>query len=234
MVFSSLPSLPVSLWACVMVCPTVNWLWPSLCWWIYWVEPPCWWESSPRWRSEDKTLETCWCIPVCWSRQRNSPDISLWSGLEVGWYECVICVRPVWSLCRSPVRADVAGRMGFMVQRKHRGPDVQEGAGTHRQCRRPTGSQPQPQDPHLQEPPLRGLKVRWCLCLSVLIYSINVTYRHSVKPPVLLKYTEFYKHVRNISLYICTCCSVKSCCFIMVCIFIFFIVFYHSVKLWVR
>lgn len=59
-----------------------------------------------------------------------------------------------WSPRRGSVCADVSGWMGAVVQRKHRWPHIQEGAGTHRQRRRQAGSQPQPQDPHIQEPTL--------------------------------------------------------------------------------
>lgn len=51
-------------WRCVMACPTVNWLWPLLCWWTWLEEPPCWWGSSLHWRSEGRTSETYWSTLV--------------------------------------------------------------------------------------------------------------------------------------------------------------------------
>lgn len=51
-------------WRCVMACPTVNWLWPSLCWWTWLEESPCWWGSSLHWRSKGRTSETYWSTLV--------------------------------------------------------------------------------------------------------------------------------------------------------------------------
>lgn len=69
--------------------------------------------------------------------------------------------------------------MGAVVQREHRRPHVQEGAGTHRQRRRQAGSQPQPQDAHVQGPVLiqRGhvLIFPFCQYLQELLSSISET-----------------------------------------------------------
>lgn len=70
-----LPVLPVGRWRCVTASPTVNWLWPSLWWWICWEDLRCWWECSLRWRSEDGTSETYWSTRV-WN---NRLSLNLWS-----------------------------------------------------------------------------------------------------------------------------------------------------------
>lgn len=86
-------------------------------------------------------------------------------------------------LFRSPVYVHVSGRVGDLVQRKHRWPDVQEGAGTNQQRRRPAGPHPQPQDPQPQEPPLiprRKSHLPFILkdLVTSVFVSINVRYTH--------------------------------------------------------
>lgn len=95
----------------------------------------------------------------------------------------VSCVKHVWVAsdwcrlsCRGSVCADVSGRMGAVVQREHRRPDVQEGARAHRQRRRPPGAQTQPQDPHIPE--LELSRYTWfhfkSLRLSVLKWNTEL------------------------------------------------------------
>ena len=98
----------------------------------------------------------------------TSPTISVFqsvSSLIIHGYDYV---------CRSSICADVSGRMGVVVQRKHRRPDVQEGARTHQQRRRPARSQPQPQVPHVQalshgQEVCVHFSLKVCLSLSVLM-----------------------------------------------------------------
>lgn len=87
------------------------------------------------------------------------------------------------TLFRSPACAHVSGRVGDLVQWKHRWSDVQEGAGTPQHCCRPARPHPQPQDPQPEEPPLipsrkSGVPFHFKSLVTKLFVSISVSSTH--------------------------------------------------------